>query len=197
MSRLVFALALALLLAAGPARAQEEGEQDPNILTPRAIGELSLDDLFAKLPDNADTPTGQRIEREILRRFSKSGSATADLLLSWAVAAIEKEDYPQALDLLDQIVVLKPDFAEAWNRRATVYYMLDDYSAALADIRVTLKLQPRHFGALAGFGIMLQSMDRDDQAMQVFRRALKINPQLERVKESLERLEKEQAAREI
>jgi tetratricopeptide (TPR) repeat protein len=195
MIRLFAAFAFAALLAAAPAYAQEE--EDPNILTPRAIAELSLDDLFLKLPDNAATSTGQRIEREIVRRFSRSGSATADLLLEWATEATEKKNYPQALDLLDQIVVLKPDFAEAWNRRATVYYLLDDYGSSLADIRVTLALEPRHFGALAGFGIILQALDRKDEAIRVYRRALEINPQLDKVRESLERLEKQTVDREI
>ncbi len=195
MLRLVAAFALVLALAAGPARAQDD--DDPTILTPREIGDLSLDDLFERLPPNADTPTGQRIEREIVRRFGRSGSPTADLLLSWADEAIEKKQYPQAIDLLDQIVVLKPDFAEAWSKRATAYFLLDDYGASLADIRVTLELEPRHFGALAGFGIILQSLDRKDEAKRVFRRALEINPQLERVRESLERLEKQTAHPEI
>jgi tetratricopeptide (TPR) repeat protein len=195
MNRLLAMLALSAFLAAFPARA--EVDEDPNILTPRTIGELSLDDLFTKLPENAGTPTGGRIEREILRRFNQSGSATADLLLNWAAESMEEKNYSEALDLLDQIVVLKPDFAEAWNRRATVYYLLDDYGASLGDIRTTLELEPRHFGALAGFGIILQTLDRKEEAKEVFRRALDINPQLDKVKEALERLEKETARQEI
>lgn len=195
MSRLLVALALAAALLAVPAGAQTEDNSD--FLTPRAVAELSLDELFLKLPDNAGTPTGQRIEREILRRFTHSGSATADLLLSWAIEAMDAKDYPQALDLLDQIVVLKPDFAEAWNKRATVYYLTDDYSASLADIRVTLSLEPRHFGALSGLGVIMEELDRKEEAMKAFHRALEINPQLDDVKKSLQRLEKETAAREI
>jgi tetratricopeptide (TPR) repeat protein len=194
-ARLLTILALSALLAAAPARAQTEDNSD--FLTPRAVAELPLDDLFQKLPENAGTPTGQRIEREILRRFTRSGSATADLLLAWAVEAMDEKKYPQALDLLDQIVVLKPDFAEAWNKRATVYYLIDDYSASLGDIRATLSLEPRHFGALSGLGVILQELDRKEEAMAVFRKALAINPQLDKVRESLEGLEKETADREI
>jgi tetratricopeptide (TPR) repeat protein len=195
MNRFFAALALSALLAAAPAHAQTEDNSD--FLTPRAIAELPLDDLFQKLPENAGTPRGERIEREILRRFTHSGSATADLLLEWAVEAMEAQDYPQALDLLDQIVVLKPDFAEAWNKRATVYYLVDDYSASLADIRAALSLEPRHFGALSGFGVLLEELDRKEEAIEVFRRALEINPQLKDVQESLKRLEEETADREI
>jgi tetratricopeptide (TPR) repeat protein len=195
MTRLLAALALVALFAAAPACAQ--GEETPQLLTPREIGALSLDELFEKLPQNADTPAGERIEREILRRFNRSGSATADLLLQWAAEAMDDKDYSEALDLLDQIVILKPDFAEAWNRRATVYFLLDDYSASLGDIRVTLALEPRHFGALSGFGIILQELDRKEEAIEVYRRALEINPQLKNVRESLERLEKEAGHQEI
>ncbi len=195
MMRFVAILALSLTMAVAAARA--EVEDDPDILTPRAIGELSLDALFEKLPENADTQTGKRIEREILSRFNTSGSATADLLLAWATDATDKKRYSQALDLLDQIIVLKPDFAEAWNKRATVYYLLDDYGASLADIRETLALEPRHFGALSGLGVILQALDRDVEAIAVFRRTLKINPQLKKIEESLERLEKKATAREI
>ena len=181
-----------------PLRRRSLGPGDePPILTQRIIAELSLDELFAKLPENATVPAGERIEQEILRRFNRSGSATADLLMSWATEAIDEKNYPLALDVLDQIVVIKPDFAEAWNRRATVYFLTDNYGASLADIRQTLALEPRHFGALAGFGMILKSMDRNDEAIRVLKRALEINPRLENVKEALDGLEKESGGEDI
>ena len=180
------------LLAAFPARAETDGASLP-ILTQTVIAGLSLDDLFARLKENATSPAGGRIEQEILGRFSRSGSPTADLLLSWAGDAIEASDYPLALDVLDQIIVLKPDFAEAWNKRATVYYLMDDYSDSLSDIRATLALEPRHFGALAGFGMILETLDRKAEAIRVFKRALEINPRLDKVREALDKLEKESA----
>ncbi len=187
-----FSAALCIaLLASVPARAATEGA--PPILTQHVVAELSLDDLFARLKENADSPAGGRIEQEILRRFTHSGSPTADLLLSWAGEAVEATDYPLALDLLDQIIVLKPDFAEAWDKRATVYYLMEDYSDSLSDIRATLALEPRHFGALAGFGMILVALDRKAEAIRVFKHALEINPRLKQVRETLEKLEKETA----
>lgn len=197
MTRLLPLVLLAAVLAAPPAIAAPEEGGDRPILTQRVIAELSLDDLFARLPENADSPAGERIEQEILRRFSRSGSATADLLMSWAEDAISESDYTLALDLLDQIIVIKPDFAEAWNKRATVYYMVDDYGASLADIRQTLALEPRHFGALAGFGLILEAIDRKSEAIRVLKRALEINPRLDQVRETLEKLEKETAGEDI
>jgi tetratricopeptide (TPR) repeat protein len=194
MNRHFSAVLLVALLAAVPARAEIEG---PPILTPRVIADMALDDLFARLKENAESPAGGRIEQEILRRFSRSGSPTADLLLAWAVDAMDAKNYPLALDVLDQVIVIKPDFAEAWNKRATVYYLIDDYSASLSDIRATLALEPRHFGALAGFGMILESLDRKAEAIRVFKRALEVNPRLEQVKETLQKLEEEDAGSEI
>jgi len=190
MIRLISAAFLAALLLVPAVRAEPADATPP--LNPRTIAELSLDDLFAKLRDKAiaTSPAGQRIEQEILRRFARSGSPTVDLLMSWATDAMEKKDFPKALDVLDQALMLKPDFAEAWNRRATVYYMMDDYGNSLSDIRATLALQPRHFGAFAGFGMILEAMDRDEEAIRVYRRALEIDPRLDKVRQSLEALEK-------
>jgi tetratricopeptide (TPR) repeat protein len=192
--RRVLPLALALaVFVFGDARAQPSDTPPAPAPAPEAIDELTLDQLFEQLAEDGESPAGARAEEEILTRFNRSGSDTSDLLLGWAAQAIEDKDYPLALDVLDQIVVLKPDFAEAWNRRATVYYLIDDYSSALGDIRQVLALEPRHFGALSGLGLILESMDRREEAIEVFRRTLEINPRLEKVRESLERLEKETA----
>jgi tetratricopeptide (TPR) repeat protein len=193
--RFYYAVVFVSLLALSPARAEIADE--PPILSPRVIAEMTLDELFAELPEHADSPPGQRIEAEILKRFNRSGSDTADLLMSWASSAIEAKNYPHALDILDQAVLVKPDFAEAWNKRATVYFLTDDYSASIADIRQTLALEPRHFGALAGLGMIFQAMDRKHDAIEVFERALEINPQLDKVREAVEQLKKDTAGDDI
>ena len=185
----------ALLLAAAAARAEEGARPEP--LNPSTISDLSLDELFDKLPAESGSRAGKLIEAEILKRLQMSGSDTADLLMAWSVEAMEEKDFPLALDLLDHIIMLEPGFAEAWNKRATVYFMMDDYGSSLSDIRQTLAIEPRHFGALSGLGMILSSMDRKEEAIRAFRRALEINPQLTRVKESLERLEKETSGESI
>jgi len=195
MSRPFLAAILAVSLGA-PAFA-EPPAGDPPILTQRIIAELSLDELFTKLPENAKLPAGERIEQEILRRFNRSGSATADLLVGWADEAMEEKNFTLALDVLDQILVIQPDFAEAWNKRATVYFMMDNYGASLSDIRETLTREPRHFGALAGFGMILKAMDRNDEAIEVLKRAIEINPRLENVQEAIDELEKQSSGEDI
>jgi tetratricopeptide (TPR) repeat protein len=197
MSRLLFAAILSASLSAAPAFAAPPSAEDPPILTQRIVAELSLDELFAKLPENAKLPAGERIEQEILRRFNRSGSATADLLLGWAGEAMEEKNFTLALDVLDQILVIKPDFAEAWNKRATVYFLMDNYGASLSDIRETLALEPRHFGALAGFGMILKAMDKNDEAIRVLKRAIEINPRLENVQDAIDELEKQSGAEDI
>lgn len=190
MIRLVSTAFLTASLLAPIARGEPAGPPQP--LNARAVAELSLDDLFAKLGNEAiaKSPAGERVEQEILNRFARSGSPTVDLLMSWAKDAMDKNDYPKALDVLDQALMLKPDYAEAWNRRASVYFAIDDYGRSLSDIRATLALEPRHFGALAGFGMILQAMDRNDEAIRVYKRALEIDPRLDKVRESLKELEK-------
>jgi len=184
-----------LLLAAAPAWAEPVPAQQG--LTPQRIAELTLDELFAELPGNAGSPAGRALEIKILERLHESGSDTVDLLLAWAMKFMEEKKYPRALDVLDQVVLLKPDFAEGWNKRATVYYLIDDYGSSLADIRRTLALEPRHFGALSGLGFILDETGQKEQAIAVFRKALAINPQLDKIKEAVERLEKETAGNSI
>jgi len=187
---------LLLLFALVPPPAFGQADK-PEPLTRQQIADLSLDELLAALPEQAESRAGKAIEAEILERFNESGSPTVDLLMSWANQAIAEKQYPLALDILDQVVILKPDFAEAWNKRATVHFLADDYAAALADIRRTLALQPRHFGALSGLGLILDDTGHEEKAMEAFRMSLEINPLLDKVRESLERLEKEVAGNAI
>ena len=102
-----------------------------------------------------------------------------------------------ALKLLDAIVKIKPDYVEAWNRRATIYYMQKEYGHSLADIRQVLKLEPRHFGALTGLGLILQDIGDDKQALEVYRRALAVYPRLERVPDIVKTLEEKVEGRDI
>ena len=189
-------LLFALVLVSGSAAAAPE-PQPAAPLTAEAIGELSLDELLAELPLRAGTGPGRAVEAEIVRRWHRSGSDTADLMFSWAMKAIEDKNFSLALDILDQVILVKPDFAEAWNKRATVHYMLDDYSSSLSDLREALAIEPRHFGALAGLGILLEASGRKERALTALRRALEINPQLEKVRKSLERLERETSGQSI
>ena len=187
--------AIVILVAAAcfasPAPAQE------TLAARQAIQQLSIDDLFARLRVSPEPRSAEALEREIVSRFHRSGSDTVDLLFSWALDAIQKEETALAFDVLDQIIVLKPDFPEAWNKRATLAFVQKDYGAALGDLRHVLSLEPRHFGALSGLGLVLEEIGEDEQALRVFREALAIHPHLKNITEMVQRLERGEEAREI
>ncbi|MGD9843999.1 MAG: tetratricopeptide repeat protein [Variibacter sp.] len=147
---------------------------------PRERGH-DLQFLFGALKAAPDEESAKLVERRIMALWLASGSDTSDLLMARSKAAIDGEDYDLAIKLLDAILELKPDFAEAWNRRATVYFLKKDYARALDDLRQVLAREPRHFGALAGLGLILQEFGDDKRALDIFQRALDVNPHLSRI----------------
>lgn len=148
---------------------------------------MALDGLFAAL-SIADEGSAEPLQRKIMSELARNESDALTLLLSRATKAMEAEEYDKALVFLDDLVRLDPRFAEAWNRRATVYFLQENYGRSVADIARVLALEPRHFGALSGLGIILDRLDREAEALDVFRRALEIHPHLEGAAEAVERL---------
>lgn len=137
-----------------------------------------LDALFSELARERNEAKADRISRRIWRLWFESGSKTVDLLMSSAQSAVETRQFSVAMDLLDQILVLQPDYAEGWNRRATLHFMLQENGKSIRDIEQTLRLEPRHFGALAGLGgILLDQGDRE-RALEIYLRALEIYPMM-------------------
>lgn len=149
-----------------------------------------LDSLYADLAGSDDAAVRQRVSRDIRRIWMDSGSDTVDLLMARAGKAIQAKDHGLALDLLDVVVVLRPSFAEGWNRRATVHYMKEDFGKSLVDIERTLALEPRHWGALSGLAIIQRRLGFEDESLSTFRRALEIHPGLENATNAIEALEK-------
>ncbi|HST95568.1 MAG TPA: tetratricopeptide repeat protein [Microvirga sp.] len=186
-------LAASLSLAALPAGAQDKAR--PSQDAPPAARTMprpsSLDELFDRLAKAQSETEAQGVAALIERRFSRSGSDTADLLLSRATEAFKKKDYPLAIELLDRVLVLQPAWAEAWYRRATLFYQLDDPAGAMADLHRALKLEPRHFSAWTGLGHILMASEDKPGALEAFRRALKINPQTEALQTIVTRLDHE------
>lgn len=156
----------------------------------------TLDRLFERLKA-ADEGEAGRIEREIWSEWSKSGSPAMDLLLKRGRDAMEAGDTAAAIEHLTALVDHAPEFAEGWNARATAYFQAGQYGPSVADIAQTLRLNPRHFGALAGFGIILEQTGREDEALEVYRAALAIHPRLTSVEESVERLETKAAGQDL
>ena len=147
-----------------------------------------LDKLFAALKE-ANPADARVIEADIWRLWSRSGSPAMDLLLERGEKATEQGDYERALDHLTALTDHAPDFAEGWNQRAIVWFNMGRFGQSVADIQRTLALNPRHFGAMAGFGAILEAMERPKQALEVYRAALAIHPHLEGIDEAVKRLE--------
>jgi tetratricopeptide (TPR) repeat protein len=157
----------------------------------------SVDFLFGALKAAPNDETAKAIEQRIWALWAHSRSDTAMLLMTRVQEAVEIKDLDLAVKLLDSIVKIKPDYIEAWNRRATIYYMKKDYGHSISDIREVLKREPRHFGALTGLGLILQDIGDDKQALEVYRRALAVYPRLERVPDIVKTLQDKVEGRDI
>jgi tetratricopeptide (TPR) repeat protein len=168
------------------------GQDDPPVIAEVSKPER-IDTLFASLKSETDPDAAGEIENAILALWLESGSDTVDLLMQWTLKAMEEKQYPRALDFLDRIILLEPAYIEGWNKRATVYFLMDDYGKSIADIGKVLELEPRHFGALSGLGIIMRSIGDDERAKAAFREALAVDPHLGNVREELDSLEAETA----
>lgn len=159
--------------------------EDAQVLLNR-LGTLTTED---------DAAEAARLANEIQERWTHSGSAALDLLLRRGTDAIRDGDYLRAVGHLTTLTDHAPDFAEGWNQRATAFFLMDEYGAAIADIEQVLILEPRHFGALAGLGIMLEQLGDEEGALRALKAAAQIHPAEENVKEAIEQLEKQTGER--
>src|SRR5436305_3622971 len=166
----------------------------PSIGADRTRG---LDFLFGALKAAPDEASAKHVEARIWALWMQTPSDTAALLMSRAKTAMDAKQADVALRLLDSVIKLRPEYVEAWNRRATLYYMQNDYTHSLEDIEQVLSREPRHFGALAGPGMIIQELGDDKRALDAFRKALAVNPHLEKVPELVKTLTEKVEGRDI
>lgn len=166
---------------------------------PKVFGDKtkSLDFLFGALKAAPDGASAKAVEAKIWAVWTSTPSDTTAILMVRAKAAMEIKNTDVALKLLDAVIKLRPDYVEGWNRRATIYYLQNDYSRSMEDIRQVLIREPRHFGALAGLGMIMQETGDDKNALEAFRKALDINPHLERVPDLVKSLTEKVEGRDI
>ena len=203
------AILIAAILAAPVAALAQD---DPKIIPPKqkklpeapsrlpkvgADRTRGLDFLFGALKAAPDEASAKHVEARIWAIWMQTPSDTAALLMLRAKAAMEAQQTDVALKLLDSVIKLRPDYVEGWNRRATLYYLQNDYAHSLADIQQVLIREPRHFAALAGLGMIMQDIGDDKRALDAFRRALAINPHLEKVPELVKSLSEKVDGRDI
>jgi tetratricopeptide (TPR) repeat protein len=187
--------------------------QDPRVAPPKGQKKLpeapaklpkvgadksrGLDFLFGALKAAPDEASAKHVEARIWALWMQTPSDTAALLMMRAKAAMDAQQMDVALKLLDAVVKLRPDYVEGWNRRATLYYLKNDYAHSLEDIEQVLVREPRHFGALAGLGMIMQDIGDEKRALDAFRKALAVNPYLEKVPELVKTLSEKVEGRDI
>lgn len=155
---------------------------------PQRSPAATLERLFQRLHDATTQEEAEGVARLIQRRWARSGSDTADLLMTRAQQALKDKQNELAIELLDRVISLQPDWAEAWNQRANALYLAGDSIRSMLDIGETLKREPRHYGAMMGLGMILRQQGDDKAAMTAFRKALEIYPQFETVKKAVDSL---------
>ncbi len=156
-----------------------------------------LDVLFGRLQAAASPLEASMVEARIWSTWLESESPTVALLMRRALETLSLNRYQDSLDVLSKIVEIAPDYAEGWNKRATVHYLLGNYPESLHDIERTLKLEPRHFGALSGRGLVLLELDEQAGALEAFESALEVHPKLSGAKHNAEALRREIQRHEI
>ena len=145
-----------------------------------------LDELFTQLREATNPRVAKRAEREIWAIWHETPDDTSLEIMRNARTALDSADFDLAISLLDKLVEYTPDFAEAWNQRAIVLYFTEDYSGSLRDIEQTLKLEPRHFGAMSGRGRVYLHLDELELALQAFESALDRNPWMDNIRAQMQ-----------
>lgn len=148
-----------------------------------------LDSLFQRLAKAEDERNAELLEKAVWQIWLRSGSDTIDVLMQQSIRAMNDERSDAALAILDSVVELAPNYPEGWNKRATVLYIRKQYDASLRDIEKVLALEPRHFGALSGLGLIKRAQGHGKEALEAYRKALAIHPFLSGVKQAVRELE--------
>ena len=159
------------------------------LLCPAIADEAELDALFSAL-QNANPEAVQQIEKQIYRIWSQSGSPAMDLLLERGRKAHAEGDFGLAIEHFSALVDHAPDFAEGYNARATVYFQTGRFGQSLADIQQTLRLNPRHFGAISGLAAILEQIGRPEDALKALRAVEELSPHREGLVDAISRLER-------
>ncbi len=149
--------------------------------------DAELDQLFEQLA-NPELENWEAVEEEILRRWTRSGSPTMDLLMQRGLVSMQNGDFDAAVAHFSALVDHAPDFAEGWNKRATAYFLMRRFALSMADIERTLALEPRHFGAISGLGQILVILGRREDALRVYEHLQTIHPHRQNVKEAIRQL---------
>ena len=202
------AVALILILGVGFAAASADQamtrEQalaalaDKNNVDSRRLGAARLGDLgqMQDVPSlvealrDPDALVSMLADQSLWQIWSRSGDPDVDAMFQHGVDQMSQQDYSEAIETFSQIIQKKPDFAEGWNKRATIYYLLGEYTKSLTDCEEVIRRNPVHFGVLSGFGLNYLRLGKPEQALDYFERALAVNPNLAQIQAAVEELKK-------
>ncbi|MGE3064794.1 MAG: tetratricopeptide repeat protein [Hyphomicrobiaceae bacterium] len=193
-------LALPASVRAEPPAAAPQAEPDAAPAKPHAGSllpstpeerERILSNLYAHLATAETEERAKEVSQTIERLWLYSGSDTINLLMDRAQKAVGEKNYDLALRFLDNIVVLAPDYAEGWNRRAYVYFLKNDVQRSLGDLRRVLALEPNHFKALEGLAQILREIGQKKAALQVFKQLLTVNPYYSGARQAVDELSRD------
>jgi tetratricopeptide (TPR) repeat protein len=168
---------LALLVAATPAPADQTDSR--------------LKALFSRLQMTKNPSEAQLVEGSIWQIWLETKDAQVERKVAAGVVAMNRGDLKAALALFDDVIKQAPTYAEGWNKRATIHFMMDDYGQSLSDVAHTLALEPRHFGALSGMGLIYHELGDDAKALKAMEKALELNPLMPGLRERVEGLREE------
>ncbi len=201
---LLLALASTLWLAGSPAQSQvinrEQATQSlsqPDAQTRRdaatRLGEVGtmadVPPLLGALRD-PDADTRDQAEQALWRIWARSGDPEVDRLYQTGIEQMNAGNLQQSIVTFTRIVELKPDFAEGWNKRATLYFLVGDLRKSLADCDEVMKRNPYHFGALSGYALIYARLEYYERALDYSRRALEVNPNMAGVRQNIELLQR-------
>jgi tetratricopeptide (TPR) repeat protein len=150
-----------------------------------------LEGLFELLQITSSRTEAQAAQQQIWQIWTQSNDRLATRLMQGGIQAMANRQHALALEFFDRLVERAPEFAEGWNKRATVHYLMDDYQASVLDIERTLELEPRHFGALSGLGMIYDAIGEPEAALRSFEAAVAINPHLDGARWRIEALRRQ------
>ncbi len=151
-----------------------------------------LETLFGLLHEIENSGAGEQITRQIWIIWREVDNENANALMDKGIRDMRVQRYDQALIAFNKVVEIAPAYAEGWNKRATLLFLMDDYVGSVADIKRTLALEPRHFGAWSGLGLIYTRQDNDAAALRAFEQALEVNPHLPGARHNVENIKKRQ-----
>ena len=159
-----------------------------SLASPADQNDPALDGLFERLAITTSDEEASNITHEIWQRWTANDDPNVSQLMQIGIRALNYSTYRKALQSFDRVIEMAPEFAEGWNKRATLYYHIKEYRRSIDDIKKTLRLEPRHFGAWSGLGLVSIAQENYSGALAAFKKALSINPHIPNIRRYVQKL---------